>query len=273
VKNQFKAFQSGLKRGTEAGKSRVALGIVALFLSLALLSGCFRDPNVRKHKYLESGERYSAQGKDREAAIQFSNALKIDKNFADAHYALAKTDLHMGAFSAAYGELLRTVDLQPANYKARLELGDMLLAGGKVDAAQTQADATVAAEPNNADAHALLARIAAKRGQKDQALSEIHRALELNPNNAEYHDTLALLEVGEPAQDSQPEVVECQTAAVRFLCQDRPPGGGREDRLGCRRHGSQEPRRQGQCGPRHSRGRGSGQSRESAPPGFGRFCG
>jgi Tfp pilus assembly protein PilF len=62
---------------------------------------------VRKHKYLESGERYSAQGKDREAAIQFSNALKIDKNFAEAHYDLAQAYLHMGALSAAYGELLR----------------------------------------------------------------------------------------------------------------------------------------------------------------------
>ncbi len=205
MENQCKASQSGLKSRPEAGKSRAALGIVALFLSLALLTGCFRDPNVRKHKYLESGERYSAQGKDREAAIQFSNALKIDKNFADAHYALAKTYLHMGAVSAAYGELLRTVDLQPTNYKARLELGDMLLAGGKVDGAQTQAGAILAAEPNNADAHALLARIAARRGQKDQALSEIHRALELNPNKADYHDTLALLEVGEPAQDSKVE--------------------------------------------------------------------
>ena len=100
MENQCKASQSGLKSRPEAGKSRAALGIVALiFLLLALLTGCFRDPNVRKHKYLESGERYSAQGKDREAAIQFSNALKIDKNFADAHYALAKTYLHMGAVS------------------------------------------------------------------------------------------------------------------------------------------------------------------------------
>jgi len=55
--------------------------------------------------------------------------LKIDKNFADAHYALAQTYLHMGALSAAYGELQRTVNLQPANYKARIDLGDMLLAG------------------------------------------------------------------------------------------------------------------------------------------------
>jgi Tfp pilus assembly protein PilF len=155
---------------------------------------------VRKHKYLESGQKYSAQGKDREAAIQFSNALKIDKNFADAHYALAQTYLHLGAFSAAYGELQKTVNLQPANVKARIDLGNMLLAGNKIDDAQAQATAALASQPSNADVHALLARIAARRGQKDIALTEIHRALELAPNEAALHETLALLEVGDSAQ-------------------------------------------------------------------------
>jgi hypothetical protein len=49
----------------------------------------------------------------------------------------------MGAFSAAYGELLKT-DLQPANYKARIDLGNMLLAGNKIDDAQAQAAAAMA---------------------------------------------------------------------------------------------------------------------------------
>ena len=84
-----------------------------LFVAVALLAGCHGDPNVRKQKYLESGKRYSAEGKYREAAIQFSNALKVDKNYPDAHYALAQAYVHLGQFSAAYGELARTVDLQP----------------------------------------------------------------------------------------------------------------------------------------------------------------
>lgn len=191
-----------------------AVGTITLFLSLALLSGCFRDPNVRKHKYLESGQRYEAQGKDREAAIQYWNALKIDKNFADAHYALAQAYLHMGAVSSAFGELKRTVDLQPTNYKARIELGNMLLGAGKIDDAQAQANAVVAAQPNNADVHGLLARIAAKRGQTDVALNEIHRALQLAPNEAELHETLALLVIGDPAQGALVESELKKAAAL-----------------------------------------------------------
>ena len=179
---------------------RGSLWVVMFFVAVALLAGCHRDPNVRKQKYLESGKRYSAAGKYREAAIQYSNALKIDKNFVDAHYELSQAYLHMNAYSAAYGELMRTVNLQPANYKARIDLGNLLLAGGKIDDAQAQANAILAAQPNNPDGHAMLSGIAIRRGQKDQALIELHRALEIEPNRASFHESLALLEASDPTQ-------------------------------------------------------------------------
>ena len=205
MESRVKAIQFGLNSKRSPWKFYAPLGIVALFLSLTLLSGCFRDPNVRKHKYLESGQKYSAQGKEREAVIQYSNALKIDKNFAEAHYALAQSYLHLGALRAAYGELMQTVDLQPANYKARVDLGNMMLAGGKIDDAKAQADAVMAAQPDNADGHALLSRIAARRGDKELALSEIRRALELSPNEAALHETLALFEVGDATKSASVE--------------------------------------------------------------------
>jgi tetratricopeptide (TPR) repeat protein len=173
---------------------RGAYCVIVLFVATALLAGCHGDPNVRKHKYLESGERYSAQGKYREAAIQYMNALKVDKNFADAHYALAQAYEHLGQLSGAYRELLRTVDLQPTNYKARIDLGNLFVAGGKPDDAQTQANAVLAAEPDNPDAHALLSAIDVRKGQKDQALIEMQRAIELDPNRAAFHEDLAILQ-------------------------------------------------------------------------------
>jgi Tfp pilus assembly protein PilF len=73
----------------------VRLSAVVVSLALVFTAGCSRDPNVRKQKYLESGKRYEASGKYREAALQFLNALKVDKNFGDAHYEMAKTYLKM----------------------------------------------------------------------------------------------------------------------------------------------------------------------------------
>ena len=184
---------------------RGAYWVIMLFVAAALLAGCHGDPNVRKQKYLESGERYSAQGKYREAAIQYLNALKVDKNFADAHYALAQAYEHLSQFSGAYAELARTVELQPTNYKARIDLGNLLIAAGKIDEAQVQADAVMAAQPNNPDVYAMLSAIAARRGQKDQALIEMQRAIELDPNRAAFHEDLALLQSGDPSQAASVE--------------------------------------------------------------------
>jgi Tfp pilus assembly protein PilF len=175
------------------------LASAALLATLVFFAGCHGDPNVRKQKYLESGKRYSDGGKYKEAAIQFANAIRIDKSYADAHYELAKAYLHLGQAGPAYGELSRTVALQPANYQARIDLSSLLLAAGKPDEAKVQADAVLAAQPDNADAHALLSGIASKKGQRDQALAEIQRALALNPNRATFHEQLALLNPGDAA--------------------------------------------------------------------------
>ena len=61
---------------------------VAILAMLAVLGGCRRDPNVAKKKYLESGNRYFANGKYREARIMYLDALQKDQRFGPAHYHL-----------------------------------------------------------------------------------------------------------------------------------------------------------------------------------------
>ena len=184
---------------------RVSLCAPVLLVAAVLLAGCHTDPSVLKQRFVESGKRYSAQGDYRDAANQYRNALKIDKGYTDAHYRLAQAYEHLGQFNAAYAELTVTVALQPTNLNARIDLGNLLLSGGKTDEAEAQAKAVMAAQPNNPDAHALFSAIAIRRGQKSQALSEIQRALELDPNRAAFHQNLALLQAGDPAKGSTVE--------------------------------------------------------------------
>src|ERR1700679_843771 len=87
--------------------------LLVVSMSAVLLLGCTRDPNVKKLKYLKSGENYVAAGKQQEAIIQFSNAIKIDHNYAAAHYDLAKAYMKMGAVSGGYAGLKKTADLDP----------------------------------------------------------------------------------------------------------------------------------------------------------------
>jgi len=65
--------------GDFAMRRSSAFGLFLIFtLTAGLFSGCSRDPNVRKQKYFESGQRYFEKGKYREAAIQYGNAVQVD---------------------------------------------------------------------------------------------------------------------------------------------------------------------------------------------------
>lgn len=177
----------------------------ATLIATCALSGCKHDPNLQKQKYLESGKRYEKEGKYREATIQLSNALKVDHNFAPAHYELAKTYLQLGSMIAAYQELQRTVSLDPGNLQARLDLGNMLLAGGLPDKAKEQARAVLAAQPNNPDADALLAHVAQKQGDNTQALALIQQAVNLDPKRSSFHTSLGVLQATTPGSDKSGE--------------------------------------------------------------------
>ena len=167
---------------------------VAGMVSLMMLSGCHRDPNVRKQKYYESGMRYEKKGEFREAAIQFQNALRFDKNYAAAHYELAKTYTSLNMPLQAYPELQRTVDLQPNNLQARIDLGNLLVLGRQPGQAAEQANAVLAQQPNNADAYALLSKVAQAQGKQADAITQIQHALAIDPNRSEFNAQLGFLE-------------------------------------------------------------------------------
>ena len=109
--------------------------VCALVLLLGSGGGCSRDPNVRKQKFIEQGNRDFEQGKYREALIYYGRALQIDPRFAEAHYKMAQCYLKQSSWAAEYRELQRTIDLQPENWPAQLDLGQLLFAGKRAQEA------------------------------------------------------------------------------------------------------------------------------------------
>src|SRR5262245_39862450 len=101
--------------------------VIALLASSVAISGCSRDPNVRKRKYLQSGQEYFQKGQNAEAAIQYMNALNLDPQYAEAHYGLAQVHLRQGAWNSAFSELNRTIELQPENLRAQIDIGNLQL--------------------------------------------------------------------------------------------------------------------------------------------------
>ena len=167
----------------------------------AFLVGCSRDPNVRKHKYYESGQRYFQKGKYREALIQFSNVLQVDSSDADAHYQLARVYSRMQQWDPAYHELERTVELQPENYQARLDLANLLIAGHDLKLAQEQTDFLLQKQPKNPVVHGAVGDLRAAQNDIPGAIQEMEESTTLDPNRWESYLELASFQMkaGMPA--------------------------------------------------------------------------
>ena len=156
--------------------------LVAACVLAALLAGRSRDPNVRKQKYLESGQRYYDKGQYHEAAIQFQNAIQVDSRFVDAHFKLAQTAMKLNQWADALQEFERTIQLNPEHYGAHLELAKLLIFSRDYHDAKDELDLLVQKQPSNPEVYLALATYydAATRNEA-AAIEAVHKALQLDP--------------------------------------------------------------------------------------------
>ena len=173
-------------------------------LLLALMTGCSRDPNVRKQKYFDSGEKYFAEGKYREAAIQYANATQIDSRFAQAHFKLSQSYLKLLDMQRAFQELNRTVELTPDNYRAHTDLANLLVTVRNPDGspssdalkqAKIHLDVLREKQPNSPDTHEAWANYYSAQNNLTAAIQEAQQTINLDPKRSESYLLLALLQL------------------------------------------------------------------------------
>lgn len=181
----------------------IGVGRLLPFALLCML-GCSRDPNVRKQKYYESGQRYFQKGKYREAGIQFGNALQVDPRFTDAHYQLAQSYLKLQNWNSAFEELDRTVQLNPDHVLAHLDLANLYLLSNDFKSAQDHIDSVLTKDPNNVQAHVTEANLKARQNDVTTALQEMHKAIQLASDRSDLYQNLAILQM----QANQPDAAE-----------------------------------------------------------------
>jgi tetratricopeptide (TPR) repeat protein len=182
----------------------IAVRLLPCLMIAAVFTACTRDPNVRKQKYFESGEKYFALGRYREAVIQYSNAIQIDPRFAQAHYQLSQAYLKLADRQRAYPELTRTVELAPDNYRARTDLANLLVTvrnpdgsptQDALDKAKVQLDVLRAKRPNNPETYEAWANYYAAQNDLNAAIQEISAGVTADPGRSESYLLLALLEL------------------------------------------------------------------------------
>ena len=169
--------------------------LISVLVIIAAFSSCARDPNLRKQKYFESGQRYFERGNLDAAAIEFRNAVGVDPAFADAHYKLALIYLRKQQWPRADQELVRVIELQPENYSAHVEFARLLIGAASLPQAQQQVDWLLNSRPNEAKSHSVASALFAAQGNFPAALQEVQKAVGLDPADVDLYVKLALIEL------------------------------------------------------------------------------
>ena len=157
--------------------------ILLIFVS-ALTSCLFGG----KERYVSRGEEYLKKRRFQEAALEFRSAIQADKDFAPAHWGLARAFEGSGYVSETTEELRRTIELDPKQLDARAKLGNYLLTANppQIDETRQLLDSIFAGDPNFIDGHVLKASLLAAEKKPEQDIeNSLNYAISLDTNRIE----------------------------------------------------------------------------------------
>ncbi|MDA0738723.1 MAG: tetratricopeptide repeat protein [Nitrospirae bacterium] len=176
---------------------------VSLTLTLVLLAtgwGCTQmSAEEKKAEHVTRGQAYFTEEKYREALIEYKNVVQIDPKDAGAHYQLALIHMKLGGMTelqAAFGELAKSVDLDPSNQDAQIKLSEFYLMTRQPEKARQHADIVLASAPQDPKGHLLRGRSLIIEKEFNQGVEEFQQAIELDADNVNTYIDLAKAYIG-----------------------------------------------------------------------------
>jgi tetratricopeptide (TPR) repeat protein len=202
-------------------------------LLLLVLASCTTDPKVQAQRSVDTGNKFFARAKYKEAAIMYKKALSKNALFGEAYYRLALTDLKLGNLGEAVGMFRRAVELQPDNVDAKVQLANIYLVAATqnpqqapqfLEAASEQAAKLLTKDPNFYDGLRLSGQIALLKKDNKTALADLRHANQVKPNQTDvvlaYYEALV--------RDNQKDAGE---KLIRDLINQQKTVGPAYDRL------------------------------------------
>ncbi len=140
------------------------------------------------------GNALLRKGRTSEAIDQFTEALRINPDYAEAHNNLGYALLVTGRTSAAIEQCREALRIDPTYAHAHNNLGNALAQTGRASEAIEHYKQTLRINPNSADAHSNLGAALAQMGRISEAMEELKAAVRINPNNIDARNNLIYVE-------------------------------------------------------------------------------
>jgi tetratricopeptide (TPR) repeat protein len=193
----FTQSKDGLMRNSWL---KTTMSVIVTFAVLTTGWGCSQmSAEEKKAEHEKRGQTYFAEEKYREAMIEYKNVVQIDPKDTDAHYQLALIHMKLGGMNdlqQAFGELAKTVDLDPSIQEAQLKLSEFYLLARQPKKARKHADIVLASAPQDPKGHLLRGRSLIIEKEFDQGVEEFQQAIQLDPENVNTYIDLAKAYIG-----------------------------------------------------------------------------
>lgn len=163
--------------------------VLVIFIALQVLS-C-SSPEERAQSYYESGVRLLAANDNEKAAVEFLNAVRLNKNLLPAWRGLAKAEEAAQHWERLVPALRMILQIDPKDDAARIKLARIFLAGGAIDQALKLLNDANRPEIQNAELLGLKAIILYKLKDNDAAIRAARAALSIASDNVEALSVIA----------------------------------------------------------------------------------
>jgi tetratricopeptide (TPR) repeat protein len=203
--------------GWRVGLRAVWMLLLAFSLAFNLLNG-FDHYAVQRCRL---GNQLNSAGRFSDAIRQYQAALRVKRNYVDAHSSYGNVLRQVGRLPEAIEECRAALQIDPDHVRAHNNLANALLDAGQVAEAVGHYQEALRLKPDDSKIHYNLGNAWLKAGRQAAAIQEYQTALRLNPVDEEAHYNLgnAFLEarrIGEAiaqyafAVQLKPEYVEAR---------------------------------------------------------------
>ncbi|PIQ96519.1 MAG: hypothetical protein COV67_09070 [Nitrospinae bacterium CG11_big_fil_rev_8_21_14_0_20_56_8] len=139
------------------------------------------DKNSAEARYYRGNFSLYSQGDPDRAIAQFQEVLKMNPNFAPAHYDLATAYRDKGMIPQSIAEYEKTLKIHPKFPEAMANLASYYFRDGRTKESAALLENAIKIYPNFIQAHSNLGAILNKLERYDDAIEHLNRTLALDP--------------------------------------------------------------------------------------------
>ena len=151
-----------------------------------------QSPNAQvKPTALDLGKEAVAEGNLNLAIQQFSQAIAVEPNSAEAYWWRGQCHVLTGEYTTAVDDCTKAVQLDPSSsdafcWRGMAHLFQWKVGGqpGEIDVALADLNRAIELDPSNSEAVLIRGSCWTSRGELERALADFSRAIELEPNDS-----------------------------------------------------------------------------------------